>query len=106
MIGTFSEKCGHPIDIDSNGRCIHCKNNKAAMSGWQGDFNPEPRATDQIVFGIERGQLPSNVVAATPLYIEAQKGWLCPRCAAVNAPWVPKCDCKAKESGGALRTRI
>jgi hypothetical protein len=26
-------------------------------------------------------------------YIEPRKGWLCPRCDRVNAPWKEQCDC-------------
>ena len=29
-----------------------------------------------------------------PLMLPQQHGWICPRCARVNAPWVPNCDCK------------
>ena len=25
------------------------------------------------------------------------KGWECPRCKQINAPWVPFCDCKEEE---------
>lgn len=25
------------------------------------------------------------------------KGWECPRCKQINAPWVPYCDCKEEE---------
>ena len=27
---------------------------------------------------------------------ERPKGWICPRCQVVYAPWVDKCDCKPK----------
>ena len=26
------------------------------------------------------------------------KGWECPRCKQINAPWVPYCDCKEEKS--------
>ena len=26
--------------------------------------------------------------------------WICPRCKAVNAPWMPQCTCKPKSSVG------
>ena len=29
-----------------------------------------------------------------------QYGWMCPRCNAVNAPWVAKCDCSQYQFGG------
>ena len=29
---------------------------------------------------------------SSPSY-KAEKGWECPRCGAINAPWVRQCDC-------------
>ena len=42
---------------------------------------PPPRSTDPIMF---RGPQFSPPV---------QRGWLCPRCETVYAPWVPQCSC-------------
>lgn len=28
--------------------------------------------------------------------LNANKGWECPKCGTVNAPWKPQCDCKSR----------
>lgn len=30
------------------------------------------------------------------LEINAQQGWICPKCGKVHAPWVPSCECSSK----------
>ena len=37
----------------------------------------------------ERVEIPSKML---------KQGWECPRCGAVNAPWVARCRCSVKES--------
>ena len=26
--------------------------------------------------------------------LDTPKGWMCPRCGQINAPWKPTCDCR------------
>lgn len=41
--------------------------------------------------------------STSPYYIlknpsyNAEKGWECPRCGRINAPWVRQCDCSARK---------
>ena len=38
--------------------------------------------------------IPSEVYYMPPINLNTTpKGWLCPRCQVVNAPWVEKCEC-------------
>ena len=30
----------------------------------------------------------------------AQKGWICPKCGRVNAPWLPTCGCVSSQTSG------
>ena len=33
-----------------------------------------------------------------------QKGWICPKCGKVHAPWVPSCECSNKNETLTLST--
>lgn len=38
---------------------------------------------------------------AAPNTVPALRGWECPRCKTINAPWKDQCDCKAQGVGAA-----
>lgn len=35
----------------------------------------------------------SDGLYTIPSYSQSEKGWECPRCGRINAPWVRQCDC-------------
>jgi hypothetical protein len=39
-------------------------------------------------------QLNGTPVFSFPANVQQMGGWLCPRCKAVNAPWVQQCSCR------------
>lgn len=40
------------------------------------------------------------------IYVDASKGWECPRCHKVSAPWVASCDCHKGLAPAAAPTTV
>ena len=40
----------------------------------------------------------TSYTCTTPPRYQSEKGWECPRCGRINAPWVRQCDCSPSTS--------
>ncbi len=86
---------GRMCEHNTVGFCPQC-------AEWMMAPNPIPLAGPRVVFHGPQFSPGFEISTPTPV----QKGWLCPRCETVNAPWMPKCDCKEATSGGDLNKQL
>lgn len=55
-------------------------------------INPTPMP-DKVTIGDNTAGTTSSTTYTTSLDYFTEKGWECPRCKRINAPWVRQCDC-------------
>jgi hypothetical protein len=64
--------------------CSSCKNANTQCICYQ-------KAYAGHYINIPNGQTP--IIFNEPITYIAPKGWECPKCTVVNAPWLPQCPC-------------
>ena len=55
------------------------------------------QTTNEVQFGDGTTTSTSSYYTLKSPSYNAEKGWECPRCGRINAPWVRQCDCSARK---------
>lgn len=60
---------------------------------WNDTYTTTTTTGDPIEIKAPECKIGDKVEINSPISVEEPKGWICPRCGRVNAPWVSQCSC-------------